>query len=95
MTLTLSDPKPKRTAKRPADLDTLGKLVAYIEEMKDTRLDELVGELMRGDGLVLTQKGDATHVSLAGIKSSATAGRHQALTNWANAVRRNITKAGA
>lgn len=78
-----------RVPKPAADAARLKALAARIEEMKDTRLPELIAELI-GEGMTLTSPGDATKVKLAGITAESRAGRHMALTNWAMAARRQV-----
>lgn len=93
MTLTLgkaAKPKAPRAPKAPAETARLQRLAARIEELKDHRLTDLLVELKDSDDMKLTEKGDVTHISMAGVKASATAGRHMALSNWANAARRRL-----
>lgn len=95
MTLTLgkaAKPKAPRAPKAPADTARLQRLAARIEELKDHRFTDLLVELKDSDDMKLTEKGDVTHISMAGVKASATAGRHMALSNWANAARRAINQ---
>lgn len=93
MTLTLSDPKkekPARVPKPAADVDTLRRLAARIEEMKDTRLDELTDELFADEKMRMKTVGDVMIITLCGVRGESTAGRYMALTNWAMAARRKI-----
>lgn len=83
--------KPKKARRAEVSPDDLRRLAARIEEMKDTRLPELLDELRENEGMVLAQKGTATVVSMAGIAATSEAGRHMALSNWANAARRTAT----
>lgn len=91
MTLTLSTAeKPKREAKtKPAaDVETLRRLAARIEEMKTDRFAELVDELFEAEKMRMKTVGDVMTVTMAGIRAESTAGQHMAITNWAMAARR-------
>ena len=95
MTLTLSTPeKPKRAArpKPEADADTLRRLAARIEELKDIRIDQLIEELFEAEKLRMKTVGEVMTVTLAGISAESTAGRHAAIANWAMAARRKIAE---
>lgn len=93
MTLTLSEPKPKRAPKPATDTETLRRLAARIEEMRATRMDELIEELA-AEGGRLTDKGPARgyELKLAGITATGTGGQAWALANWAMAARREVLK---
>lgn len=86
--------KPKKARRAEVGPDDLRRLAARIEEMKDTRLPELLDELREAEGMALAQKGTATVVSMAGIAATSEAGRHMALSNWANAARRKANEMG-
>ena len=93
MTLTLSEPKkekPARALRPAADAETLRRLAARIEEMKDTRLNDLIEELFAAEKMRMKTVGGAMIIALAGVQAESTAGSHMALTNWAMAARRKI-----
>lgn len=96
MTLTLSTPrKAKKPRKATPDAARLRRLAARIDEMRDTRLPELLDELAADEGLVVAQKGTAHVIRMVAVAASSEAGLHMALVNWANAARRMATLAEA
>lgn len=84
-------PKPKHDPAR------LRRLAATIEELKGTRLTDLVHRLETEEGAKIAYKGPAAGwaVNLAGIRATGTSGQHGALSNWANAARRAANAAEA
>ncbi len=88
-TPTKAAAKPRAKPKLVAE--TLTRLANRIEELKGTRLTDLVHELETENGAKIADKGTrGTVVKLAGIETSSMAGVHMALTNWGNAARRAV-----
>lgn len=89
---------PKKAAtKRKLVAETLTRLATRIEEMKGTRLVDLIHELETEQGAKITYKGPALgwQVRMAGISATGTGGQLIALSNWANAARRKVTSGEA
>lgn len=97
--MTEAKPKPaaKPRAKPGLDAARLRRLAALIEELKATRLADLVHRLETEEGAKIADKGPAAGwaVNLAGIRATGTSGQHGALSNWANAARRAANAAEA
>lgn len=93
MTLTLGEaakPKAPRAPKAPADPARLKRLVARIEELKTDRLNDLVDELFETEKMRMKTVDGVTSITMAGIRGESTAGQGAALSNWANAARRQL-----
>lgn len=84
-------PKPKKIKATPAlDGERLKRLVAEIEDRKQTQLIDLLHRLEAEEGAVFKDTGTVTVVKLAGVRAESTAGVYFALMNWANAARRAV-----
>jgi len=105
MTLTLGVPEnageaPEKKARKPraaakpkpkADAAELRRLIGRIDELASDRMPDLVDELT-AEGMKFADLGPHWTASLAGVRTTATAGRSQAVHNWAAAARRELMK---
>ncbi|AQS46538.1 hypothetical protein BMG03_01025 [Thioclava nitratireducens] len=80
----------KKTA--PAlDLDRLRRLADDIEALHRTHFLDLVARLEAEEGMKFSNRAQGnTGCRMAGLSAVSTAGKHGALTNWANAARRAL-----
>lgn len=93
MTLTLgkaAKPKAPRAPKASADAARLKRLAARIEELKDHRLNDLSVELFAAEKMRIKTIDDVMIVTMAGVRGEGAGGLFVALSNWANAARRQL-----
>lgn len=89
------DPEPEEPATPALALDRLTRIAADIEALHRARFTDLVHRLETEEGLAFSDGSMGEVVcKMAGVRAQSTAGRHGALTNWANKARRTVLKGG-
>lgn len=78
------------------DIATLKRLCGKVDSMVKVSPQQLVDDLRQNDGLKIEGPDDTGSgtLTMAGITTRANSNVRQSLTNWANAARRAILKAG-
>lgn len=89
MTTETKKPRAKRAPKAP-DRDELARLVEIGAEYAPTQRLSLLHRLQTEENAKVTDKGGATHFTLARLSAQSTAGATDALNNWLNKARRIV-----
>lgn len=89
----MTDETPKKPRKPKPTAAGLRAVAARVDKLLQGSMPDLVEVLESDHSLTLRDAGLAgVKATMLGVTATSTAGRHGALTNWANAARRKAAK---